>query len=177
MIYMDMDGVIADFFSALAWNEGVSHWKDIDNVEKAISKLANTEFFYNIPVFRENDTNVSYKIVELVKDAASLNDLKWGICSSPLCGDEYNSAYWKREWLTFHGYMPDVQDCIFTQTKEKYAFSIHDRKPNILIDDKPENIYNFRKAGGLAIRFQANEDDIEYLEAELDFALSARNEI
>jgi hypothetical protein len=46
------------------------------------------------------------------------------------------------------------------------------RKPNILIDDKPENIRSWKKAGGIGIRFQTNEDDLEeYLFVEIEKAL------
>jgi hypothetical protein len=41
-----------------------------------------------------------------------------------------------------------------------------------LIDDKPENILRWINAGGIGIRYQANEDDLnEYLFAELEKAI------
>ena len=117
------------------------------------------------------------KIVRNVKEFAFAADIDWGICSSPLRGDAYNSAYWKRVWLEKYGYMPPkVSNCIFTSNKHKYAWSELDRKPNILIDDKPQNIKSWRDAGGIGIRFQANEDDIEYLQWELSEAVKERNE-
>ena len=48
--------------------------------------------------------------------------------------------------------------------------------PNVLIDDKPQNIKAWRDAGGIGIRFQANEDDIDYLEWELLEAMKERYE-
>jgi hypothetical protein len=51
-----------------------------------------------------------------------------------------------------------------------------DGLPNILIDDKPENIMRFRNAGGVGIRFQTDEDDIEYLEYQLYEAMKERVE-
>lgn len=177
MILLDMDGVIADFFTAFAKANRVNHWKSINDKEVAFQKILFTDFFYNIPLFENYYENTSDKIINLVKKYATDNDIDWGICSSPMRGDEFNSAYWKRLWLEKHEYMPRVENCIFTHEKEKYAFSKSDNKPNILIDDKPENIFKFRKAGGIAIRFQTNEDDLEYLEEELNYAIVARNEL
>ena len=60
---------------------------------------------------------------------------------------------------------------IFTSNKHKYAISPLTRRPNILIDDKPENISRWNEAGGIGIRYQANEDDLEeYLFVELEKA-------
>ena len=72
------------------------------------------------------------------------------------------------------GFMPEVEDCIFTSNKHKYAFSKMDSRPNILIDDKPENIMRFNNAGGIGIRFQADQDDLEYLFSEIRQALEKR---
>ena len=172
-----MDGVIADFFGAMAKREKVKHWKSIKDKEVAFQKIMHSNFFYEIPRFEDYYENISDKIVMLIKDYSYIKNIEWGICSSPMRGDEYNSAYWKRLWLENYGYMPSVENCIFTHEKEKYAFSKVDGKPNILIDDKPENIFKFRKAGGIGIRFQTNEDDIEYLCDEMENALKLRNAV
>jgi len=180
MIYLDMDGVIADFFGEIAVQFGVDHWKSIQDKELSFGTLANTDFFNRIPCFFDEDNpsvNISAKIVDIVKQRAWHNEINWGICSSPMRGDTFNSAYWKRIWLERMGFMPEVENCIFTSNKHKYAYSKMDNKPNILIDDKPENIMRFKKAGGYGIRFQANLDDIGYLEEELNFALNTRNMI
>ena len=172
MIYLDMDGVIADFFSAIEDEFGVDHWKDLDFKEQAFSKLKNTDFFNRIPEFPVSD-----KVVTLVKEYAFSYDIDWGICSSPLRGDAYNSSYWKRVWLQRKAYMPKVSNCIFTANKHKYAWSELDRMPNILIDDKPQNIKRWVDAGGIGIRYQANEDDFEeYLVPELSKALIKRRQ-
>ena len=166
-IFLDMDGVIADFFSALAQKEDVDHWKSISDKEVAISKLRNTDFFYRIPLFPTSD-----KLVDHVKMVAWQNEMEWGICSSPLTGDHNNSAYWKRRWLENVGFVPKTENMIFTGNKHKYVFSPIDGKPNILIDDKPENIKRWNDAGGIGIRYQANEDDLqEYLFVELEKAI------
>ena len=61
---------------------------------------------------------------------------------------------------------------IFTSNKHKYVKDPVDNRPNILIDDKPENIERFNAAGGIGIRFQANQDDLEeYLYVQLEEAI------
>jgi hypothetical protein len=87
------------------------------------------------------------------------------------------AAYWKRIWLERMNLMPsDLDDLVFTDHKHKFTKDPVDRRPNILIDDKPENIDNFNAAGGIGIRYQANQDDLEeYLFVELEKAIAIIN--
>ena len=178
MIYLDMDGVIADFFGGLEEKFGVDHWKSLSWKEEVFAKLKGTDFFARLPVFGEQDRRSdSIAVHNLVKLIAEDNGIDWGICSSPLRGDEYNSAYHKRNWLQEWDFMPNnIDNCIFTSNKPKYAWSYKDLLPNVLIDDKPQNIKAWKDAGGIGIRFQANEDDIDYLEWELLEAMKERYE-
>ena len=162
MIYLDMDGVIADFFGGIEKRFNVRHWKDLKWKEEVFAQLAYTDFFDTLPCFFDDDnSNRSSKIVTYVKHAAFDNDIQWGICSSPMRGDETNSIYHKRVWLERMNFMPEVCNCIFTSNKHKYAMSPIDSKPNVLIDDKPENIYRWEQAGWLGILFQCNKNDLE----------------
>ena len=43
IIYLDMDGVIADFFKAFATRNGVDHWKSIKQKEFALTDLVGTD--------------------------------------------------------------------------------------------------------------------------------------
>jgi len=161
-VYLDMDGVIADFFGAFAKANNCTHWKSIKQKEKALADLVGTDWFYRLPTFGFEST----RIVDFVK---VISDGDWGICSSPLRGDHNNSAYWKRRWLEDKGFMPEVENCIFTSNKHKYAVNRLTGKPNILIDDKIDNIKRWEQAGGIGIRFQCDKDDInEYLFVELE---------
>ena len=42
-----------------------------------------------------------------------------------------------------------------------------DGKPNILVDDKPDNIKRWNDVGGIGILYQANEDSVDVLIKEL----------
>ena len=151
-VFLDMDGVIAQFFERFASDNDVTKWTDILDVSKALDKMKGTDFFWWLDEY------------ETTKDLlAFVSQYDWGICSSPLTGDEYNSAYWKRRWLEDKGYMPKIQNLIFTHNKEQFATNRIDGSPNLLIDDKPTNCKKWRDEGGIAIRYQANEDSFTEL--------------
>jgi hypothetical protein len=152
-LYLDMDGVLADFFTAFAEYFGQSHWKEIPDKEKSILELQKTNFFYRLDEFDSAK--------ELIDFAKSTGD--WGICSSPLRGDRDNSAYWKRRWLEDRGWVPEIEKLIFTGQKENYAVDDLDGTPNILVDDKPSNIKAWEAKGGIGFLYQANENDIKKL--------------
>jgi 5'(3')-deoxyribonucleotidase len=152
-LYLDMDGVLADFFNAFAKRFGKDHWKLIQDKEKAIAALRGTDFFNTLEKFDSTDTLVNF--------AMDYGD--WGICSSPLTGDRDNSAFWKRTWLTRNFMMPEIDKLIFTGMKEKFATDPLDGKPNVLVDDKPSNIDRWNKNGGIGILYQANQDSVEEL--------------
>ena len=71
MIFLDMDGVIADFFGGIEKEFGVDHWKDVDFKEVCFAKLKNTDFFYQLNAFCSSD-----RIVEHVKQVAWENDIE-----------------------------------------------------------------------------------------------------
>jgi len=164
MIYVDMDGVIADFFKGLEKKFRVDHWKIVP--EESIQALKGTNFFGTLPEFETSN--------DLIHHVRQISNGDWGINTSPLRGDRDNSAYWKRRWLEERMWMPAVNRFIVTGRKEDYATNLLDGKPNILIDDKPSNIKAWNDKGGIGIRYQANEDDLEeYLFVQLDEALAS----
>ena len=159
-IYLDMDGVLADFFKGFANHFGKDHWKQIQNKEKSIQELQGTDFFNTLEPFPST--------MELVNFVQTLvGDDNWGINSSPLRGDRDNSAYWKRVWLTRHFIMPNVENLIFTGQKENFAMDKIDGTANVLIDDKPDNVGRWTAKGGIGIRYQANEDSLVTLKQKL----------
>jgi len=172
IVYLDMDGVLADFFGGLCKKFEVEHWKQIPDIDRAIDSLKGTDFFFQLEPFREKEFRSGVGIVslsyELIRFVRNLTGDNWGICSAPLRGDVSNSSYWKRRWLDKYDWMPPVQNCIFESNKEKYAVSEIDGTPNILVDDKPSKVAKWNAAGGIGIRYQADEDDLwEYLMPKL----------
>lgn len=161
-VYVDMDGVIADFFSALAKFRGTSHWKDEGNmsVEDSIKAIAGTDFFSTLPVFPNAN-----QLISMVKN---FTGGEWYICSSPLRGDHENSKKHKLNWLSTNGFDP-VQT-IITGRKEKHATTKDNQsfRPNILIDDKPSNIERWQMKNGIGLRYQANKDSLSRVQRALE---------
>ena len=172
VIYLYMDGVLVEFFGGLAKKYNVDHWKSLKDKDSILVDLRHTNFFHTL-----NSFDTSSPVVDYIDHVSILNELEWGICSTPLVGDDYNSAYWKRKWLIKHDMIPhNLENLIFTHHKSEYAVSPIDRRPNILIDDRPQNVTEFTNAGGIGIRYQANVDDfIEYLIPEVEKALDVVN--
>jgi hypothetical protein len=55
---------------------------------------------------------------------------------------------------------PQPQEIVITSRKEKYAVQPNGT-PNILVDDKPENIQRWNAAGGTGILYNAAVDDLD----------------
>ena len=151
IIFFDMDGVLADFFGAFSSYCGVSHWKELKHEElmQKIDSIKGTDFFSRIPK--------TWCCDELIDFASNISG-GFSILSSPLDDDEDNCAHWKRVWIEQE--LMIKPDEIFIQ-RNKGELAQYRGKPNILIDDRPHNIEDWKNNGGNAIRFQANEDPIE----------------
>ena len=102
IVYLDMDGVIADFFGAIESRHGVNHWKEVD-IDKSVLEIAEAsdDFFNTLPAFPTTND-----LVEYVRNLGKTLDVEYGICSTPLRGDRKNSAHWKTVWLERHGLLP-----------------------------------------------------------------------
>ena len=161
-VYVDMDGVIADFFTALAEFRKVNHWKDQGEItlDTSIKELRGTNFFETLPVFP-----FAKKLIDLVK---SYTGGDYYINTSPLRDDLENSRIYKTKWLEKHDFKPN--DIIVTKRKESYAVDKVTGVPNILIDDRPKNLEKWVAKGGIGIRYQANEDSLDLIKKGLDNA-------
>jgi hypothetical protein len=153
-IYLDMDGVLADFFAEYAKLAGVTsgNYRDIPpaKADPTLDKMVGTDFFLRLPKFPTADN--------LVKLALSYGKV-YNICSSPLRGDHKNSEHWKREWIK-KNLNPQPTEIIITGQKERHAVNA-DGSPNILIDDRGTNIVAWRARGGIGIKYQADENSLD----------------
>lgn len=158
-IYLDMDGVLANFFAGYKkLNPSV---RKPENIPKAsedptLAKLVGTDFYYRLPKYNTAD--------QLVQTVLKYVD-HYNICSSPLRGDYANSEVWKRKWIGMH-LSPKPRDILITHTKHHHAVN-EDGSPNILIDDKPSNITRWNAAGGIGIFYNADVDTPAKVDAEL----------
>lgn len=159
IVYLDMDGVLADFFHEYAKLAGVPenergrhdyHLIPPDLREPVIQQMVGTDFFARLPKFKDAD--------RLVAIAVRLFG-GYSICSSPLRGDHENSRLQKTRWIRQH-LNPQPQSIVITPRKGQYAVQ-KDGTPNILIDDRGSNITEWEQAGGIGIKYQADENDLD----------------
>ena len=162
IVYLDMDGVIADFFGGVERLYGVDHWKQLtsdktkDLRQDVIDRIAGTDFFAHLPKFSSADT-----LIEMIK---KFTGGQYSILTSPLRGDTENSGYYKKVWIGKNIVKPD--DIIVTGRKETYATK--NGVPNILIDDRPINIEKWQSKGGYGILYQANKHPLSKVSQALE---------
>lgn len=150
-VFVDMDGVLADLFNYAADIHDVQHYNDMsqEQWDDFFKDSDAYTLFSNIPPFK-----TANKLLEIIKNYAG----KYTILSSPLGYDKAGSIKGKREWLDKNiTVKPDR--IIFEHEKYKYAVQ-SDGTPNILIDDYGVNTRAWALAGGIPIKYQADESDI-----------------
>ena len=140
-IYIDLDGVLADFFSEWKSITG-KNWWELDNNLLAIQKIRDEKnFWLNLPLLKN-----SLKLLKILKD----NNQSYHILSSPLQNDQKcinQKKQWVKKMLTY--YPPEK--VIISSEKEKYAKD-NLGIPNLLIDDFGYNINKWKKNGGIGIK-------------------------
>ena len=164
IVYIDMDGVLADFFGGVEKLYGVGHWKELnadnklDLKQEVINRISGTDFFATLPKFES-----SGELISMIKEFTGGN---FSINTSPLRGDHENSSKYKKLWIQNNIEQPD--EIIITGRKESYAKDKASGTPNILIDDRPVNIERWQGAGGYGILYQANRDPLSKVQQALD---------
>jgi 5'(3')-deoxyribonucleotidase len=159
-LYLDMDGVQADFFRAWAEKHGVSHWKAIQDKEGEIELLSNSTpeqvygFFRNLKALSGGKEIINW---------LHINKISFTVLSAPLRGPyAEESKQGKRDWLDEHN--PGTSaSAIFTSSKHKYA--VTDGVANVLVDDFGPYIQKWVDAGGIPVK---HEDESEVYSAAKD---------
>ena len=144
-IYVDMDGVLADFFDSWAKLMKVDKWWNINkqhNMDDALQKIRDTDdFWLNIPL-----TPNAKNLLNLIKKVKG----SYNICSSPLPGDPKSEPH-KQEWIKKHLAFFPPKNIYITHDKAQFAVQ-KDGTPNILIDDYGVNIRKWEEAGGIGFK-------------------------
>ena len=153
-IYVDMDGVLADFFSEYAKLAGVEsgNYRDVPPAKNSptLDQMIGTDFFARLPKFSSAD-----QLIEMIVSLFG----KYNICSSPLRGDHDGSEKYKKIWIK-ENLKTQPDEIIVTPHKQTWAKQ-DDGTPNILIDDRGSNITAWEHAGGIGIKYQADEDSLK----------------
>lgn len=171
MIYLDMDGVLADFDGGLAENG-----------------VVNCKTFMHLPKdqWTEEQTALSKQVFKLMSTSGFFRGLPpmqgyrdlWKACESyghkvltaapgePISSSRVSQE--KQDWLLWHigEFSPEDFICCLRTEKKKYSTgdgTYMGGKPNILIDDMESNCSAWEEAGGKAILFKSAEQSITEL--------------
>ena len=148
-LYLDMDGVQADFFGAWANRHGLTHYKEIPHPENAINELANSspeevyKFFHELKPLAGG-----LRVIKWLHD----NKIPFTVLSAPLRGPYASSSVQaKKDWLD--KYNPGTSNnAIFTSAKYKYAKK--GTEQNVLVDDFGKYLDAWNNAGGIAVKHE-----------------------
>ena len=145
-IYVDMDGVLADFFGEWAKLMKVDHYSKIDDLDinVALQKIRDTEqFWLDLPLLPQ-----AKDLLDLIKKVKG----EYYICSTPLADDPKSEPH-KREWIKKNLAFFPPKDVYITSNKPQYAKN-EDGTPNILIDDFGKNVNEWDAAGGTGFKYK-----------------------
>lgn len=150
-VFLDMDGVLADFFGRWESIIGCSYktFSSAEDFAKAADKfIKGTNFFYTLNPF-DDSKKLTLNIKEIFNDLPN-------ILSAPIAGDVENTISMKNFWLDEHIGEENINERIFTHDKHLYA------KNNILIDDYLPNLVKWAKNGGIGIKYKANSNKYNF---------------
>ena len=137
ILYVDMDGVLADFYGPFNKMAGVSSWKDAskDTVSQVLRDITKQQdFWINLDVL------------------SGVPKLLSAIQSLALAGDKRVVAQ-KKQWVQANMQLQPNEIIIMPATADKGIYATQsDGSANILIDDFGYNIKKWRSAGGIGIQ-------------------------
>ena len=141
-VYIDMDGVLVDFFDAWAKLMGKKNFRDIKDIDKGLQAIRDKDDFW----LKLRPTPNAGKLLALVRKLKG----SYTILSSPLADDPRSEPH-KRMWVEKNLKQFPPKAVIITGNKAKYAQQ-SDGTPNILIDDFGQNIDKWNAAGGIGVK-------------------------
>ena len=135
VIYLDMDGVIADFVAGYKEKFDRNAYKDDHfTVQQFVSSDSN--FFRDLPVITRGQA-----LYDSLKDKFNIVLITTPMEDMPFC--RVDKTQWARE------HFPDIKTIIFSSTKAEFA----SHEGAVLIDDMDYNLEPWAEAGGTAIDF------------------------
>lgn len=165
-IFIDMDGVLADFDGSFLSTFGKTCEECESKNEMWRLIHGHDEFFYNLP--KMAGVKELLYAVRLAKFEGQIQD--WAVLTSAGSSDFMHVAQQKRRWI--HGNVGhDIMVITVKDGLDKAAFVQH--KGDILIDDWRKNCEAWEANGGVAIKYENAEQAIEDLEAVLKWEKAA----
>jgi hypothetical protein len=152
-IYIDMDGVAADFKSAFSHRYSDPHEFEITHGTEAFWEAVyeDPSFFFRMPPYGH--------LRELLNLCATHSEKAPIILSSPSRVNQPLCMLQKRMWIDKH--IHPAYPAIFEKNKHKYAGP---RK--LLIDDYDKKVEAWRNAGGVAYHFKSFKGFRDFIETE-----------
>ncbi len=154
-VWLDMDGVLADWYAGLAIYENVPIEEILkrphgsiethNSVTKLVAEGYSETLFATLPELPSGKMLLRY---------LNINNIKFGILSKPFFGDGLEgSVKGKKIWLEKH----NLTNIPWEFRSNKEVFALKGGKQNILIDDLDKNIINWNAAGGIGILFNSQD--------------------
>ncbi|SVB43238.1 uncharacterized protein METZ01_LOCUS196092 [marine metagenome] len=154
-IFVDMDGVLADFLtgcSAMIGQPLTNDAKGHSEYDKRKPELTNKRLFRNLPPMVD-----MYELIAYIKHT----HLPWEILSAAGSVNRELVVYDKVKWIGQYVDPSIVVTCTFNG-RQKAMFA---KSGSVLIDDVKANIDAWEEAGGIGILHVSAEDTINTLKA------------
>lgn len=147
-VFVDMDGVLADFDKGIINYDGTDKESRVDSLRR-LGPSAVKDFFATLPPMVDG-----MRLIEWLDQ----HRIDWRILSAPLRSDGVDpknsrqaSEIGKRDWLASNLGWEVAKKAIFERNKWKWANYGH--QPAVLIDDTPKKIDAFKQAGGIGLLY------------------------
>lgn len=166
MVFLDMDGLLADLFNTVSYDIFGQDYKSVTspsnpkakenkekireywtNKNKFVERFGPVEPFFEHLLPFGKDGSITNAVVKAAVDFAG----EYNICSHPASINPIECRKGKEVWIKRH-LNPQPKEAFFPQDKSIYA--VTDGKPNILVDDFPPYIQAWRNKGGYAIEMR-----------------------